>query len=54
MKEIKYFVVILNCTWDTNHQDQMTFTLKYVDISKSRWIFLEFLKVDDAYTKWLS
>ena len=43
MKEIKYFVVILNCTWDTNHQDQTTLTLKYVDISTA------LLKVDEYF-----
>ena len=43
IKEIKYFVFILNCTWDANHQDQITLTLKYVDISTT------LLKVDEYY-----
>ena len=43
MKEIKYFVVILDCTWDANHQDQMTLILKYVDI----WTAL--LQVDEYF-----
>ena len=43
IKEIKYVVVILNCTWDASHQDQMVLTLKYVDISTA------LLKVDEYF-----
>jgi hypothetical protein len=49
----KYFSVILDCTPDISHQEQMSLILRYVDISDSEQItvkesFITFLKVDDT------
>ncbi|GJZ35108.1 zinc finger MYM-type protein 1, partial [Tanacetum coccineum] len=52
IKQAKYFSVILDCTLDTSHQEQMSLILRYVNVSSTcvsvEKSFLGFINVDDT------
>ena len=55
IKNAKYFSIILDCTPDASHQEQISFVLRCIDVSSTQIqvfeYFLEFLRVDDTTGK---
>ena len=55
IKNTKYFSIILDCTPDASHQEQISFVLRCIDVSSTQiQVFeyiLEFLRVDDTTGK---
>ena len=55
IKNAKYFSIILDCTLNASHQEQISFVLWCIDVSLTQIqvfeYFLEFLKVDDTIGK---